>query len=84
VEETGGSGERAWAQSCQSQAALIHAAKPNPYRPHRRQAASLPPPLTSGQAGRRAGPAAIPLDRNAGDERRPAPLAGEPSSTLPI
>jgi len=52
--------------------ALIHAAKLSPYRRHHRQAASLPPPLTSGAAGRRAGPQAIPIDRNAGDERTPA------------
>jgi len=56
-------------------ASTIHAANSHPYRRHRYQAASLPP-LTSGPADRRAGPPAIPLDRNTGDERRLALLAG--------
>jgi hypothetical protein len=60
----GGSGERAGAQlrghlarsdSCPAICAA--------------QDASLPPPLTSGPAGMRAGPPAILLDRSAGDER---------------
>ena len=44
------------------QAAFIRPAKPHPYRRHRRQAASLPPPheRASGQAGRASGPPARP------------------------
>jgi hypothetical protein len=55
---------------------LIRPANLNRYRRHHRQSQIPAAPLTSGLAGRRAGPAAIPLDRKAGDERRPAPLAG--------
>jgi hypothetical protein len=42
-------------RSCPSQTAFIRTAKPNPYRRHRRQAASLPPSheRASGHAGER-------------------------------
>jgi hypothetical protein len=55
-------------------AAFIRAAKLNPYRPHCRQSRIPAASPTSGPAGRRAGPPAITLDRNAGDGRpRSAP-----------
>jgi hypothetical protein len=66
-------------RSCPSQAAFNRAAKLSPYRRHRRQAASLPPPHER-PAGQRAcgrGHRRSPLDRKAGDEATPAPLASE-------
>jgi len=82
AEGTGGSGVRAWA-------AFIHAAKLNPYRPHCRQAASLPPPHTSGPAGRRAGPPAIPLDRIPASQSltpnpHPCPRSQNKPNQLPV
>jgi len=50
-------------QSALWQAASIHAAKPNPYPRHHRQSRIPAAPLTSGPAGKRAGPPAIPLDQ---------------------
>ncbi|MCX6669066.1 MAG: hypothetical protein NTV25_04565 [Methanothrix sp.] len=65
-------------RSCPSQAAFNRAAKPHPYRPHRRQSASLLLPFTSGPAGT-CDPGRLPGERasihaaKSNPSRRPSP-----------